>query len=210
MNPNSIIRTGATIKWRAPGPEKHPLAILDQFGAKPSVTLFAPGADADGVPGIPVGTGYGATVRDAYREADHQRRYSRYTIEGLLRERRQSTLDYEVKLMLASASLDHACANYEAELSALRNERDALQAELTAVRVDKMKAERALQATDDRIRALEMNGHEKDKGMALVRTAFEEVGITGGNLVERVHALAAERDQFKAAARQNTAATAAS
>jgi chromosome segregation ATPase len=116
-------------------------------------------------------------------------------------------LDYRAKLRLAGHCLDMTCVNYEGELEALRDEKEDLERDLTDVRAAKLNVERELKTAQERVRALESDGIEKDRGMALIRAAFDEVGITDGNLIERVKALAAERDQYRLAVQQHAAAT---
>ena len=53
-----------------------------------------------------------------------------------------------------------------------------------------------------RIGQLEHDGLEKDKGMTLIRQAFNEAGITEGRLDERIQTLVAERDDWKHRARK--------
>lgn len=203
FQPNSIVRSNVATSWHTPGPDSHVVVNVYRAVTQWIVTLYE--VDATNTFTIPF-EGTGQTVRDAYREADHQRRYARYTIEGLQRKRQKSVrreLAYRAKLKLTGMCLDQTIENYEDAL-------DELRAELAATANEKMEVKTDLVQATARIRDLEFAGNEKDKGMALIRAAFEEVGITEGSLVERVKALAAERDQALLAARQNAAATAAS
>ncbi len=213
VQPNFIVRFTTSTKWCTPGPERLAVARLERKDDLRIFTLYV-----DDGSEIVAHFGRGNTARDAYRDANHNHRYAKHTIEGLLKKRRQSVrreLDYRAKLKLAGHCLDMTCVNFELELTVLRDEKEDLERQLADSQHNRAKdtaallrAEKDLQDAVTRVRSLENDGNEKDKGMALVREALEEAGITQGNVIERIKALAVERDQYRLAAQQNAAATA--
>lgn len=138
---------------------------------------------------------------------DEEQHWRIRSVVLMWKRRRNASLamEYRKRLRQTNHCLDQTMVNFELEFTVLRDERDELQQDLETARRALRNSSEALRQVNSRIRDLELNGVEKDKGMDLIRQALAEAGITQGSLVERIHALAADRDQWKTRVQQSAA-----
>lgn len=159
---------------------------------------------------IPAGEGretvyraLGATPREAYRNADRARRIAAHDVQTLLRQKAELRRDVDklddtnTRLIEELVMLTFAKRlDFDTDTARAERARALLTARRRGPAHTKTAAAAAIIAQQDAKNADLLTGlHE-------IRLALDDAGITAGNLVDRIHALAAQRDALRAEVNQ--------